>query len=46
VANAPEVAAKIAQAWRAANPGEAALLGPQADAASSSGQRLSGPITA
>lgn len=46
VADASEVAAKIALAWRAANPGESALLGPQADASSSSGQHLSGPITA
>ena len=44
VALAPEVAAKIAQAWRAASPGEAALMGPQADPAA--GQGLPQPIAA
>lgn len=46
VARASEVAEKIAQAWRAANPGEAALLGQQADPASPTAQGLSRPITA
>jgi len=46
VADAAAVAGKIAQAWRAANPGEAALLGPQGEAPPNSVQGLSQPITA
>ena len=46
VAHAGEVSEKIVQAWRAANPGEAAVLGAQGDFAPTSGQGLSGPITA
>ena len=46
VAHAGEVSEKIVQAWRAANPGEAAVLGAQGSFAPTSGQGLSGPITA
>lgn len=46
VAQAKEVSEKIVQAWRAANPGEAAVLGAQGDFDPSSGQSMSGPITA
>ena len=46
VAHASEVSEKIVQAWRAANPGEAAVLGAQGSFAPTSGQGLSGPITA
>ncbi len=46
VAHAGEVSEKIVQAWRAANPGEAAVLGAQGNFAPTSGQGLSGPITA
>ena len=46
VAHASEVSEKIVQAWRAAKPGEAAVLGAQGNFAPTSGQGLSGPITA